>query len=161
MADQELVLAISKLMDDKLEPIKSNIQGVKDEVQGIRDEVQGLGDGLQRVSDELQRIKEKVRVLEWNVQVLNDRVRRIEWNVQVLNDRVQRIELAQESEILPRLQNIEKCYLDTYKRYQSGADQIETMQEDISVLKKVVVEHSLKMQKYSNNFSQKVIDNSF
>lgn len=34
-----------------------------------------------------------------------------------VNDRLKKIELTQENDILPRLQNIEACYLSTYKRY--------------------------------------------
>lgn len=114
MVNQELLLAISDMMDNKLEPIKTDIRELKEEVRGVKGEVREL----------------KVRV-------------------QGLEVRVQRIELVQEHEILPRLQNIEKCYLDTFRRYQTGADQIETIQEDTDVLKKVVAEHSLKLQNIS------------
>lgn len=64
-----------------------------------------------------------------------------------INDRLKRIELTQENELLPRLQNIEACYLSTSKRYQTGVEQIESMQADIDIIKKVVAEHSEKLQK--------------
>lgn len=64
-----------------------------------------------------------------------------------VNDRLKKIELTQENEILPRLQNIESCYTSTYKRYQSGIEQIEAMQADIEVMKRVIREHSEKLQK--------------
>ena len=66
-----------------------------------------------------------------------------------VNDRLKRIELTQENEILPRLQNIESCYTSTYKRYQTGTEQIDAIQEDIEVIKSVVREHSEKLQKIS------------
>ena len=64
-----------------------------------------------------------------------------------INDRLKKIELTQENEILPRLQNIEACYLSTSKRYQTGVEQIEAMQADIEIMKKVITEHSEKLQK--------------
>ncbi len=64
-----------------------------------------------------------------------------------VNDRLKKIELTQENDILPRLQNIESCYTSTYKRYQTGIEQIEAMQADIDVIKKVIAEHSEKLQK--------------
>ena len=64
-----------------------------------------------------------------------------------VNDRLKKIELTQENEILPRLQNIEVCYTSTFKRYQSGAEQIEAMQADIDIIKQVVTEHSEMLQK--------------
>lgn len=66
-----------------------------------------------------------------------------------INDRLKKIELTQENDILPRLQNIESCYTSTYKRYQTGVEQIEAMQADIEILKKVVTDHSEKLQKIS------------
>ncbi len=64
-----------------------------------------------------------------------------------VNDRLKKIELTQENDILPRLQNIEACYTSTYKRYQTGVEQIEAMQADIDVIKNVIREHSEKLQK--------------
>lgn len=64
-----------------------------------------------------------------------------------VNDRLKKIELTQENDILPRLQNIEACYTSTYKRYQTGIEQIEAMQADIDVIKNVIREHSEKLQK--------------
>ncbi len=66
-----------------------------------------------------------------------------------VNDRLKRIELTQENEILPRLQNIESCYTSTYKRYQTGTEQIDAIQADIEVIKSVIREHSEKLQKIS------------
>jgi len=64
-----------------------------------------------------------------------------------INDRLKQIEVLQENEILPRLQNIEACYTATYRRYSTGIEQIESLQADMDILKKVVVEHSEKLQK--------------
>ena len=64
-----------------------------------------------------------------------------------VNDRLKKIELTQENDILPRLQNIEACYTSTFKRYQTGIEQIEAMQADIDVMKSVIREHSEKLQK--------------
>lgn len=64
-----------------------------------------------------------------------------------VNDRLKKIELTQENDILPQLQNIEACYTSTFKRYQTGIEQIEAMQADIDVMKNVLREHSEKLQK--------------
>ena len=64
-----------------------------------------------------------------------------------INDRLKKIELTQENDILPRLQNIEACYTSTYKRYQTGVEKIDAMQDDIDILKKVVTDHSEKLQR--------------
>ncbi len=64
-----------------------------------------------------------------------------------INDRLKKIELTQENDMLPRLQNIEACYTSTYKRYQTGVEQIEALQTDTEVMKRVIREHSEQLQK--------------
>lgn len=86
MTDNELLLAMSDMMDKKLEPLKTDIRDIK---------------------------------------------------------------ITLENDVMPRLQNIESCYTSTYKRYQSGVSQIDSMQSDIELLKKVVTDHSEKLQKIS------------
>ena len=69
--------------------------------------------------------------------------------LQPLKEDIQFLRLQNENDILPRLQNIEACYTSTYNRYKNGISQIDAMQADIDVLKKVVSEHSEKLQKIS------------
>ncbi|MCD8011065.1 MAG: hypothetical protein LUF34_09955 [Lachnospiraceae bacterium] len=63
-----------------------------------------------------------------------------------LEDRTKSIELLLENDVLPRLQNIEACYTSTYRRYADNAVRAEATQEDVGILKKVVSEHSRKLQ---------------
>ena len=55
--------------------------------------------------------------------------------LQPIESRTKRIELLLENDILPRIQNIESCYTSTYRRYQSGAEQIDAMKDDIDIMK--------------------------
>lgn len=66
-----------------------------------------------------------------------------------IKDDIQLLKLQNETEILPRLQNIEACYTSTYNRYKSGVLQIDAMQSDIDVMKNVIMEHSEKLQKFA------------
>lgn len=40
--------------------------------------------------------------------------------LQPIKDDIELLKLQNESDILPRLQNIESCYASTYNRYKSG-----------------------------------------
>ena len=94
MTDNELLLAISNMMD----PIRNDMQSIKQDIQEIK-------------------------------------------------SRVKKIEITQENEILPRLNTIESCYTSTYDRYKNQVETYESMKQDISIIKKVVAEHSEKLQK--------------
>lgn len=67
----------------------------------------------------------------------------------MLDEKLKPIQLIQENEIIPRLQNIENCYTSTYNRYFQSINQLDTLQTDVDILKKVVTEHSEKLQKIS------------
>ena len=67
--------------------------------------------------------------------------------LQPIEDRTKQIEMTLENDVLPRLQTIESCYTSTYKRYQSGIAQIDAMQSDIEIMKKVIAEHSEKLNR--------------
>ena len=48
---------------------------------------------------------------------------------------------------MPRLNTIESCYLSTYHRYKDSVEGYEAMQADQEIMKKVLMEHSEKLQK--------------
>lgn len=67
-----------------------------------------------------------------------------------IENRLERIEVdLLENNVIPRLNTIESCYTDTYNRYKNYADKMEAAFADIEILKKVVSEHSEKLQKIS------------
>lgn len=73
--------------------------------------------------------------------------KKFESNLKPIENRLTRLELTLENNILPRLQNIETCYTDTYDRYKNYSDKMDAAFNDIELLKKVVTEHSEKLAK--------------
>lgn len=62
-----------------------------------------------------------------------------------LEDRNKNIELLLENDVIPRLNNIESCYTSTYRRYANGISQLEAMQADIDIMKKILPEHAQRL----------------
>ena len=146
MTDHELLLAISNIMDKKLDarlkPLENTLQSLKEDVQQLKEDVQQLKDDVQQLKDDVQQTKSDVQQLKAEVHQLKAEMHQFEAEMHQLK-------LYQENVILPRLQNIESCYMDTYKRYQDGVGQIDAMQTDIDVMKSVLLEHSDRLQKIS------------
>ncbi len=153
MSNNEFLLELSNMLDAKLEsalqPIKDDIQMLKTEVQSIKADVQTLKTEVQTLKADVQTLKTEIQTLKTEVQTLKADVQSLKIQVQAqgrelqsLKAEVRQIKLFQENVILPRLKTIESCYLDTYKRYQRDADRMETVYEDVQLLKKVVAEHS-------------------
>ena len=78
---------------------------------------------------------------------LDSRLKPMENHLEQIEIKVTNIALTLENDIRPRLNTIESCYTDTYNRYKNYADKMEAAFADIEILKKVVVEHSEKLQK--------------
>ena len=108
-------------LSNMLEPIKEDIRDMKNDITGINGEISGIKGEISGIKGEISDIKHRVK----------------------------KIELTQENVILPRLQNIEACYTSTYERYKNSVDDYETVKQDVSILKKVVAEHSEILQKIS------------
>ena len=130
---KEDLLAISQIFSEQIKPLDEKLTKIEERMTALEERV--------------TRLEERMAVLEERVTVLEGRVSHLEECVINLEGRATRMELLMENDMLPRLQNIEACYTSTYKRYAHGTDQIETMQEDINTLKKVVQEHSEKLKR--------------
>ena len=52
-------------------------------------------------------------------------------------------------DVVPRLQTIESCYLDTYERYKDGAEDIENLKGDMELVKGILQEHSRELRRMS------------
>lgn len=78
---------------------------------------------------------------------LKSEIQPLKNDLRAVKDEVHQIRLYQENVILPRLNTIESCYTDTYNRYKDYADKMDAAFADIELLKKVVTEHSEKLQK--------------
>ncbi len=104
MTDNELLLAISNMMDTKLDarlkPMENDIKSIKDEQTRIKDEQT-------------------------------------------------RINLIIENDILHDINILVENYVPAAKRYQDATSQIEAMQADMDIMKKVISDHSEKLKKIS------------
>ena len=157
MSDNELLLAISDMMDVKLktelQPLKNDMQNMQSKMQKMETDIQQIQADMQDLKAEVHDLKAEVQNLKTDVQNLKTDVQKMEANVQKMEidlqntqEEIQRIKLFQENNLLPRLNTIESCYTDTYHRYRAYADRMETAFLDIDLLKRVVGEHSVKLQ---------------
>ena len=139
MTDNELLLSIAEIMDKKLDskltPIENDICEMKSDIYDIKTDVQTM--------------KADILDLQSDVRFIKSDIQAMKADILDLQNNVHAIHLTQENIILPRLNTIESCYTTTYTRYKSYADKMAAAFVDIDLLKKVVSEHSEKLQKIS------------
>lgn len=137
MTDQELLLAISDIMDKK---IKSELQPVRDELKMMNDNIQ------QRINTLEQRLDARIDSLE---QRLDARIDSLEQRIDALEVRVNSIELHLENVTDRNIQLLAENYLPAAKRYEKATAAIDAMQVDIDLMKDVIRNHSEQLQQIS------------
>lgn len=140
MTNEELLLAMSDMMDAKLKPVHVKMDRMDRRLGKVEKRLEKLEGRMGRLEESVIRLEEREGGLENRVGKLDDRVGTLE-------SRVKRIEVdLLENGVVPRLNTIEAFYVETSKRYQESTDHMEAVRADISVLKLVVQEHSKKLQ---------------
>ncbi len=130
--DNELLLAIAKL----LQPIREDIQALRGDMTELKREVTELKKEVTQLKKEVTQLKRDLIILEQRVDKLEQKINEIKIQVEI--------------EIMPRLQTIEKCYTDTYYRYQNQVEGYEQMQSDIKIMQNVLQDHSKKIHLIPN-----------
>lgn len=69
--------------------------------------------------------------------------------LQPIKDDITSIKLDIENTVKPQIQLLAENYLPAAKRYERAVAKVDAMQADIDIMKKVISEHSEKLQKIS------------
>lgn len=148
MSDNELLLALSDMMDTKLKPVNDRLEKMEDTLENnVVPRLDSLEQSYERLEQSHKRLEQSHERLEQSHKRLEQSFERLEQSYEKLEQSQKKMELTLENNILPRLQTIEECYLSTFDRYQSGIGQIKMMQNDIDVLNTTVRKHSEMFQK--------------
>jgi len=170
MTDQELLLAISEIVEKKIkaevDPLRVDMktmesgirQDMKDMESGIRQDMAAMESGIrQDMKDMESGIRQDMKDMESGIRqdmvTMESGIRQdmaeMKTDIQALKDGQVKINLVLENEICPKIDLLAENYVPAAKRYEKTAAQIESMQADIDVLKSVVEEHSEKLKKIS------------
>lgn len=144
MTDNELLLAMSDLLDTKL---KAELQPIRDDIHILKKDVETLKCEMQEVKSEIRLLKKDVQSLKGEMQVMKTEVQVMKTEMQAMKTDLCQVKLYQENILEPRLNTIEACYTSTYDRYKRDAERMETAFSDIEILKKTVENHSIQLQR--------------
>ena len=143
MTNNELLLAISDMMDKKLKSeIQAELQPLKDDISHIKDDINYMKSDINHLNNDVSNIKS-------DINHLNDDVSNIKSDINHLNDDINSIKMHLENVTDKNIQLLAENYVPAAKRYEKATAKIEAMQTDIDVIKSIILEHSDKLQKIS------------
>lgn len=149
MPNNELLIAISDMMDTKLRPVNEQLERMEQKLGTVEEKLGAVEQRLDVVEEKLDAVEQRLDVVEEKLGAVEQRLDVVDQSLEGMEQRLKKIEFAQENIILPRLQNIEACYTSTYERYRDGVDQIVSMQSDIDVIITTITRHSEILQKFA------------
>ena len=80
------------------------------------------------------------------MKLVKDEVKLVQEEVKLVDNKVHLINLKLENVFEPRMNTIESCYLDTYKRYQRDCNRFDKLETDNDLLRGIVQKHSKMLQ---------------
>lgn len=175
MLTKQDITVLSELLDQGLKPVREDLnrlhkdfeglnnkfnrlrQDMNEKIEGLRTEMyQLIGDLREEMRPEISRLDNKI---DTKIDGLREEMHseisglREEMHSEIsgLREEMHRgfdeIHTILNTDISPRLKTIEDCYVKTFERYSESVERQKKMEEDISVMKDVIQEHSVQLQK--------------
>ncbi len=108
----------------------------------LKAELQPVEDGIRDISQHLEKVESRLDDVEQHLEKVDQRL-------DDMDQDLRNVKLHLENVTDKNIQLLSENYMPAAMRYQSATEQMETMQDRIDVLEKVVAEHSVKLQKIS------------
>ncbi len=156
MLTKQDIAVLSDLLDQGLHPIKEDLQmlhkefiGLNNKFNGLRQDMNEKIDGLrEEMHNEISSLRKEIHAEIRDLrEEMRSEIRRLDQKIDKTQRDLDEVKTMIRTDISPRLKTIEDCYLKTFERYYESAERQEKMEEDVSVMKDVIQEHSAQLQK--------------
>ena len=149
--NQELLLAISDMLDQKFEkelrPIKDDICELKTDVKELQSDVTELQSDVKELRSDVTELQSDVKELRSDVTELQSDVTELQNDVTKLQENVHGIHLYLENEVDYKISLLAENYVPAAKRFEQSASRIDAVEEDVGIQKTVVAQHSKMLQR--------------
>lgn len=164
MLTKQDITVLSELLDQGLKPVREDLnrlhkdfEGLNNKFNGLRQDMNEKIEGLrtemyQLIGDLREEMRTEISRLDNKIDTKIDGLREeMHSEISGLREEMHRgfdeIHTILNTDISPRLKTIEDCYVKTFERYSESVERQKKMEEDISVMKDVIQEHSVQLQK--------------
>lgn len=144
--------------------LEADVAGLKSQMTEVRDDVSGLDRRMTNMeykfdvlTREVTQLKDgiidftgRTANLEKSSERTNNRLDNIENCLQEQQESIKRIEVVHlENNLIPRVANIESCYMSTFERYKAYTDRMPELYAAVSNVSRTVQTHSEMLKKIS------------
>ena len=155
MDNNELLLAISDMMDQKLDSVHVRMDTMENKLDAKIDAVENRLDA--KIDAVEHRLSADINALDGKIDAVEHRlsadINALDGKIDAVDERLSQgirdINITLENVVIPRISHIEQCYLDTSERYTKETGRINGLVADVQVIKSVVQNHSEQLRKIS------------
>lgn len=126
MVNVELLNVISDMLDAKFEAFERKMDA--------------------KIDAKLEPIYEKLDRLETRMDSMEAEMKAVKQRLDCVEERVSKLAGLIELVVIPRIKEMEAVYLSTFKRYQEYLERMQTVFDDVEILKITVHEHSERLK---------------
>ena len=153
VTNQELFLAMSDLfdkkLDAKLQPIKNDIKSIQEEqirINGklivIEKEIADIKEDINDIKDDINGIKERLTIIEKKQDIFEKRL-------DTMDSKLTKFGLIIENNIQPSINILSENYVPMARKFSDSIAQIEAIQVEQDIIKKVLHDHGEKLKRIS------------
>ncbi len=122
---------------------------LKAELQPVEDGIRDISQRLEKVESRLDDVEQHLKKVDQRLDDVEQHLKKVDQRLDDMDQDLRNVKLHLENVTDKNIQLLSENYMPAAMRYQSATEQMETMQDRIDVLEKVVAEHSVKLQKIS------------
>ncbi len=141
---------IAQLLNTTLDSkLKAELQPVEDGIRDISQHLEKVDQRLEKVESRLDDVEQHLKKVDQRLDDVEQHLKKVDQRLDDMDQDLRNVKLHLENVTDKNIQLLSENYMPAAMRYQSATEQMETMQDRIDVLEKVVAEHSVKLQKIS------------
>ncbi|MCI8531047.1 MAG: hypothetical protein HFI18_00700 [Lachnospiraceae bacterium] len=153
---QLLNTTLDSKLKAELQPVEDGIRDISQRLEKVDQRLEKVESRLDDVEQHLEKVDQRLGDVEQHLKKVDQRLDDVEQHLKKVDQRLddmdqdlRNVKLHLENVTDKNIQLLSENYMPAAMRYQSATEQMETMQDRIDVLEKVVAEHSVKLQKIS------------
>lgn len=116
--------------------------------QIVKESINGLETDVSTLKEDVSILKQNVATLDCRLTNVESDIRDMKADITNMKADIRDIQVVKlENNVIPRLNEIESCYLDSHKKFSEKADEFESAISDISIMK-------IAIQKNANDIAE-------
>ncbi|MCI8551204.1 MAG: hypothetical protein HFI68_11580, partial [Lachnospiraceae bacterium] len=119
--------------------LQTEVKDLRQDVGVLQEEVKDLRQDVSELQADMKGLQTEVKDLRQDVGSLQSDMKNVQTNMRNL-------QMDMETMVCPQIQLLAESYVPAAKKYEEAAAQIDGMQADVALIKKVVSGHSQKLQ---------------